>query len=172
MTKYYLKQGKDGFDCLTNCPVLVEHDNIPVLYTLVSNFFKTVSQLKENKAPRLRGSVVPIIKMINILHELNNDPDVLPNPQSIQQNGAKLNFHKAASIVTRILSTKRALLTREDRLLIKQSDKYKKKIRELEEKSMKLEPKLEDRIICIRDNEVILKKFPLCLFLKFIFFLF
>lgn len=156
MTKFYLKQGKDGFECLTNCPVLVDHDHIPVLYTLVSNFFKTVSQLKENKAPRLRGSVIPIIKMINILHELNNDPEVLPALEpNIQKREAKLNFHRAASLVTRILSTKRTLLTKEDRLIIKKTDKYKTKIRELEEKSMKLEPKLEDRIICIRDNEVI-----------------
>ena len=155
MTKNYLKQGKDGFECLTNCPVLVDHDHIPVLYTLVSNYFKTISQLKKDKAPRLRGSVIPIIKMINIIQELTNDPDVLPGIKpAMQQRVLKLNFHSAASLVTRVLSTKRNLLTNDERILIKKSEKFKQKVKELEEKSIKLEPKIENRIICIKDEEV------------------
>ncbi len=156
MTKYYLWLGKDGYECLMNCPILVDHEQIPVLYTLVSNYFKTVSQLKEDKAPRLRGSVIPIIKMINILHELKNDPDVLPELQPvIRQREAKLlNFHSAASLVTRVLSSKRNILTKDERLMIKKSDKYKERVRDLENKSIKLEPKLENRIICIKDNQV------------------
>ena len=98
--------------------------------------------------------------MINIMHGLCNDPDVFPGkppspPEKRHHIEPKLNFHSAASLVTRVLSTKRTLLSHDEKLFIKKSEKYKTKVRELEEKSMRLEPKVEDRIVCIRDDKVI-----------------
>lgn len=152
MTKAYLQQGKDGFECLVNCPVLVDSEDIPVLYNLVYNHFKTIASIKEKAPKRFRGSVVPLIKMIGIMHELKNDPDVLPPAQIT--NMPKLNFYSAASFVNRVkLFSKRNGLTKDEKLLIKKSEKYKSKIEKLEVKSLKLEPKLENRIVCIRDDE-------------------
>ena len=47
-------------------------------------------------------------------------------------------------------------ISRKERLLIKESEQYKQKIKEYEEKSMKLEPMVENRIICIKNEQVIL----------------
>ena len=46
VTKSYLKLGKDGFEAFIDCPVLVEEENIPVLFSLVVNHFKSISHLK------------------------------------------------------------------------------------------------------------------------------
>ena len=45
-------------------------------------------------------------------------------------------------------------LSRKDRQLIRQSEQYKLKMKEYEEKSAKLEPVLENRIICIKNEQV------------------
>ena len=46
VTKSYMKQGKDGFEMFVDCPVLIEEENIPVLFQLVVNHFKSISNLK------------------------------------------------------------------------------------------------------------------------------
>lgn len=47
VTKSYLKQGKDGFETFLDCPVIIDEENIPVLFSLVENHFKSISNLKK-----------------------------------------------------------------------------------------------------------------------------
>ena len=46
VTKSYMKLGKDGFDAFVDCPVLVDEENIPVLFSLVVNHFKSIYKLR------------------------------------------------------------------------------------------------------------------------------
>jgi hypothetical protein len=158
ITKSYLKQGKDGFECLMNCPVIIEDENIPVLYNLVQNHFKTISKLKKNQTlVKFRSSIVPLCIVNRLINRLSHDPDVLPPAESIEKPDKiepKLNFYNAAFLITRVLQAKQRSLSRRERLIIKQSEKYKQKIKEFEEKSMQLAPQLENRIVIIRDEEV------------------
>ena len=155
MTKYYLFQGKDGFECLVDSPVIVDHEDIPVLLNLVLNYFKTIKSLKKGKTNRFRGSVIPLIKVINIMNDLKDDPDVVLPPSLVSANDKpKLSFQSAATFVTKVLSTKRRVLTKDEKISIKKSEKFKEKLSQLENRSMKLEPKLENRIICVKDNQV------------------
>ena len=72
-----------------------------------------------------------------------------PEPH-IKKVDSKLNFSSAAMLLTKVISHKNKALTRNQRAIIKQSAVYKNKMKELEEKSMKLAPECEGRIICIR----------------------
>ncbi|CAF0939692.1 unnamed protein product [Brachionus calyciflorus] len=153
-TKLYLKQGKDGFDCLLNCPVLVEEENIPVLYNLVENHFKTIGILKRNTSfHKFRSSIVPLVIVNRLMHKISQDPSVQLEDSQSPSDTPRINFYNAALIVTKVLSHRQKILSRKQRSQIKQTEKYKKKMAEYEERSMKLAPKVEGRIICIKDQE-------------------
>lgn len=44
-TKSYLAKGKDGYDCLSGCEVIVNEDDGPQLSTIIQNHFQSVSYL-------------------------------------------------------------------------------------------------------------------------------
>ena len=44
-TKSYLAKGKDGYDCLAGCEVIVNEDDGPQLSTIIQNHFQSVSYL-------------------------------------------------------------------------------------------------------------------------------
>ncbi|CAG0896917.1 unnamed protein product [Cyprideis torosa] len=48
-TKEYLAKGKDGYDCLEECPVLVDGENSPPLQTAVMNHFEAVRMVRERE---------------------------------------------------------------------------------------------------------------------------
>lgn len=124
------------------------------MYNLVENHFKTISVLTQNKEiQKFRSSIVPLAIVDRLINHLSEDPSVLTedSPHSVQ----KLDFHNAAFLITKVLKYKHKTLSRKQRLQIKQSEQYKQKISEYEEKSMKLAPQIEKRIICIRDQKVV-----------------
>lgn len=158
LTKTYLKAGKDGYECLMDCPILIEDENIPMLITMVENHFKTIRELKENRAmDKFRCSIVPLAVIDRLMLKVSEeDPSVLADEEQAApaaSNWQKLNFHNAAFLITRLVSHKQKALTRKERIKIKQSDKYKKKMKEYEEESMRLAPKVEGRIVCIKSPE-------------------
>ena len=107
---------------------------------------------------KFRSSIVPLVFVNRLINNLSEDPTILDQESPLASPSAsnlqKLNFYNAAFIVTKVLSHKQKVLSRRQRQIIKQSDKYKSKMREYEEKAMKLEPKLENRIFCIKSEEV------------------
>jgi 5'-nucleotidase len=176
-TKAYLKQGKDGFDCLVNTRVLVTYfsltskitikklsklkidsEDIPVLYNLVENHFQTINKLKSTKRRhRFRSSIVPLFIVNKLLQSLSSNPDVINQNANQPKSPSthpfpKLNFHNAAFIVTRMLSFKDRVLSKQERRIIRQSELFKKQIEEYESESIKLAPRVEGRITCIRDE--------------------
>lgn len=66
----------------------------------------------------------------------------------------KLSFSSAAMIVTKMLSQRQKALLRVERIRIKKTQDYQNMIIKYEHESMNLRPKVEGRIICIRNNEV------------------
>jgi hypothetical protein len=83
------------------------------------------------------------------------------NPEIMDQiNGSKpstpslpkLSFGNASMIVTRMLSLKERALSKQERRIIRQSEQFKKQIEEYESESIKLAPRVEGRITCIRDE--------------------
>lgn len=132
-----------------------------MLYNLVENHFKTISKLRiDRNLQKFRSSIVPLTIVNRLINKLSEDPSVMHgvspsnSPPNSSNNLQKFNFHNAAFLITRVLSHRQKILSRKQRLQIKQCDKYKQKMGEYEDKSMKLEPKIENRIVCIRDQEV------------------
>jgi 5'-nucleotidase len=41
--KHYMAQGKDGYDVLRNCPVLLDEENGPILSVAVQNYFRAIA---------------------------------------------------------------------------------------------------------------------------------
>ncbi|RNA30440.1 trifunctional nucleotide phosphoesterase -like [Brachionus plicatilis] len=140
-TIFYLKQGKEGFDCLIDCPVLIDEENIPVLCTLVENHFKTVNCLKKNPAlKKFRSSIVPLVVVNRLMQKINQEHSTALAPTQ------KLSFSGDTMIVTKVLS-------RLERQISRETEDYKKKISEFEKESIKLAPKVEGRIIRIQSTE-------------------
>jgi hypothetical protein len=161
VTKTYMKQGKDGYDCLLGCPVLIDEENIPMLYNLVENHFKTVSTIKANVHEKFRGSLVPLVVVDKLVNRLSEDPSVLSDEESEAGKASgggslwmqKLNFHSTARLLTKVLSHKKKTLTRMERVKIKQCDQYRSVIHGYEKVALQLAPQVEGRIVCIRSLE-------------------
>jgi hypothetical protein len=137
------------------------------LFNVVENHFKTVDSLKkamsnsESRLHRFRPSLVPLVVRDKLINELSEDPSVLNEKQKAEmskQNShehlRKLNFHKAANFIMRILSHRNRVLSKKHRQIIIQSEKYRVAMKDLEEKSLKLAPQVEGRIILIQNHEV------------------
>ena len=124
---------------------------------MVENHFKTINKLKHNELmDKFRCSIVPLVVVNRLISQLSDDPTILPERESQSSSAAnlqKLNLFSAAFLITKVLSQKKKLLTRMERMKIKQCDKYKSKMKEYEEESMKLAPKVENRIVCVRSRE-------------------
>ncbi|CAH8581464.1 unnamed protein product [Dicrocoelium dendriticum] len=73
--KTYMASGKDGYDMLKECPVLVDEENGPIFSTLVQNYFRTILVLKgfERARTRHRQSIVTIADRRRLL-ELAGGP--------------------------------------------------------------------------------------------------
>jgi hypothetical protein len=141
-----------------------------VLFNLVENHFKAVQKLKEKKmlpaqessaSDRFRPSVVPLVMVDKIIDELSEDPTVIdPNQkedltkQNSTTNLRRFNFHKAANFIISLLAHRNTVNSKKHRKLIIHSAKFKQTIREYEEISMELAPKVQDRIIMIKNNQV------------------
>ncbi len=145
----------------------VDSENIPVLFNIVENHFKTVDSLKkamsnsESRLYRYRPSLCPLVIRDKLINELSDDPTVIdPNlkaeitKQPSNESLRKLNFHKAANFILRVLSHKNHV-SKKHRQIITASEKFQSKIAHLEEKSLKMAPEVENRIIIIKDKKVI-----------------
>lgn len=132
---------------------------------MVENHFKTISKLKKDRTLRkFRSSIVPLFLVNKLINVLSEDPNIISeeenaSPSPPNSKIQKLNFQDAAFIISRVLSHKNKALTKMQRIKIKQSERYQLKMKEYEDEAIKLSPKLENRIICIRDNEVTLNSY-------------
>jgi len=63
VTKMYLLEGKDGFDCLLNLKQLVDEDSVSILPTMLSNQFEYLSYLNGLKSPLTKGTAQMVAKL-------------------------------------------------------------------------------------------------------------
>ena len=133
---------------------------------LVENYFETVNNFLTAKASNKSASqcklceLVPLVVIDNVLNKLSTDIDVLPIEKKddlIRGPGVRLTFKTTAILITKILKSRHKHLFQKDVRTIKNSSKFKETILKLEMASLKLEPKVEGRIIRIDDEKVKLK---------------
>lgn len=127
-----------------------------MLYNLVENHFKTIAKIRSGQVhQKFRASIVPLFLVNRLIIKLSEDPKIMDDEDDTLAM-PKLNFQNAALLISRMISHKNKTLTKMQRRRIKQSEDYKKKLKEYEERAMELAPKIENRIVCIRDQEVLL----------------
>ena len=102
---------------------------------------------------KFRSSIVPLFVINRLIRKINEN-DSSSCQTVVEEPMQKLNFSSAAMIVTKMLSQKQKALSRLERVRIKKTKDYQNILNEYEHESMNLSPKVEGRIICIRDNEV------------------
>ena len=164
-TKGFLKEGKDGFDMLKNCEVIIDEENGPQLINLVENHFKTIQQIKNNELHAHRTSIVSLAKRNKLIVELskhknlkfqNGDND--ENNQIAASTHHHISFHSAAVFITRTLTEYHnavlRALTHEQIIEIKESEEYKLKMQDFEIKSLSLHPVVDNRILCIKQKSI------------------
>ncbi|KAA3675096.1 5'-nucleotidase [Paragonimus westermani] len=83
--KHYMASGKDGYDVLKECPVLVDDEEGPILSTLIQNYFRAIQVLKgfEHSRTRHRQSIVSIAEKHRLLQN-SGYPEIL-NPDEKRQ---------------------------------------------------------------------------------------
>ncbi|CAF0939710.1 unnamed protein product [Brachionus calyciflorus] len=143
---------------LKDAPIAVSQENIPFLYILVENYFKTVREIKEKKkdVEVHRSQIVPIVLIDNLVSKYSKDPEVLPK-QSLPRNDKKhLSFKFLAFFVLETLKHRKVLLYKEKRI-IKRSDKFMKSLESYERKSLEMAPKCEQRTIFVKDEKELLE---------------
>jgi hypothetical protein len=114
----------------------------------------------DSRLCRYRPSLCPLVVRDKLINELSDDPSVIdPNLKAeivkrpSNESLRKLNFHKAANFILRVLSHKNHV-SKNHRQIITASEKFQSKIADLEEKSLRLAPHVENRIIMIKDEQV------------------
>lgn len=126
------------------------------MYTLVENHFKQIKDRQtgvNNKEDSVKGSpLIPRVLISCIVKDLSKDPEVLPKKQTpTEQSKKRMSFRFVAQIVLETLKQRKVLLSKEKRI-IRQSQKFKTRMQELEQKSLKLAPEVEGRSRLIDDQ--------------------
>lgn len=144
------------------------------MYTLVENYFKLIRKNKREKkkieannganseangggasstSNRYTSPIIPRFLINCLITNLSRDPDVLPakNLLAESERRPKLSFRMAAFIVMKTLK-KRDVILYKDKQQIKSSEKYKQKIREYEERILRMAPQIEGRSKLIDDD--------------------
>ena len=136
------------------------------MFSLVHNHFENIKKVKELPFDATkRPSLVPIVRKSSIIKDLlskkSSSSSVYGNLSendisSTEELSININSTRVRR-ESRKLSLKQSLnLTKESLTNIKKSDAYIRKLSEYEDKTIKLNPKIEGRIICIKDKSVIL----------------
>lgn len=131
---------------------------------LVENYFKQIqknesaknngsSSQDASKENRYTSAIIPRFLLNCLITNLSRDPEVLPPKAILPENERrpKLSFRMAAFIVMKTLK-KRDVILHKDKQQIKSSDKYKQKIKEYEEKILRMAPEVEGRSLLIDDE--------------------
>ena len=167
-TKGFLKEGKDGFDMLKSCEIIIDEENGPQLINLVENHFKTIEQIQNHEHLAHRPSIVSLAKRNKLIVELSKQKNftfhnghdhqhttttTTPSTTTTSTSSHHISFHSAAVFITRTLTDYHnavlRALTHEQILEIKESDEYKLKMQEYEVKSLSLHPVVDNRIHCV-----------------------
>lgn len=83
-TKAYLASGKDGYDMLKECEILVPGDESPDLTTSILNHFESIKILKSNRRTHHRQSVICLSRstLRKIYEDNGNSPTSLQDQNS------------------------------------------------------------------------------------------
>ncbi|XP_018022748.1 mannosylglucosyl-3-phosphoglycerate phosphatase isoform X2 [Hyalella azteca] len=137
-TKAYMRQGRDGYSMLVDCPVLQDDEQCPMLSTAVQNHFMAIKtrQGKTRRNSTHRQSLV----LISRRHSLIRDDDPRPTHRSAMTRSQSTDSN-ASSIST--ISSGRRKLSRQD------------SVHDLEDIACKLAPTVEGRIIVASAEEVV-----------------
>lgn len=140
---------------------------------LVENHFKAVKTLKtkqnsnaeedEEEKSKKTPSIVPLVIINAVINKLSKDPEVMKQQENARPGSQKKITFRTAVLMVISLSHQRKVLLYKDKKIIRQSLKYKNFIKNLEMKSLKLEPKIEGRSIRIENPEVTYKILISCL---------
>jgi len=150
VTKAYLHQGKDGYDVLKDCRVLVSEEECPELCTSIQNHFEAIKILTGSSPhhTRHRQSLVALSRRTSVvkMHEMGSSMTeiqvdaVVPSstPPSSHPSSAKGSLKRGMSIDT-ARKTLSAAPFGGSRLSVD----------EIELTQCRLEPKVENRIVIL-----------------------
>jgi len=122
-----MKDGKDGFQMLPKCQVLISEEDGPLLFTIIENHFKKFHKLQEMNQTDINSNSIPIS---------NN------KSESPQGDNKKTSLHKSQSDSLFMISHPASLANPA------KNNTYLKRRAELEMNLLKFEPKCDGRI-CI-----------------------
>ena len=129
------------------------------MHTLVENHFKAVKLLNHDKTCTTTTShrccIVPRVISNTLIKELSHDQEVLAPFESQRLDSPKLSFRTASILILKLMKRRKKVLLQADKQIIKRSIKYRKKMRDLEEKYLKLAPEIEGRSVKIENSDVI-----------------
>ncbi|XP_069950309.1 mannosylglucosyl-3-phosphoglycerate phosphatase isoform X3 [Cherax quadricarinatus] len=148
VTKAYMKQGRDGYNMLIDCPILQDEEQCPMLSTSIQNHFAAIKTRmgKTRRNSTHRQSLILLSRRHSLIRHDDEVP-VAARSTSHKTIGRSVSTDSALSSVssgsvTSISSSKRSRgsLTRQE------------SFHELEDLACKLAPKVDGRIIIASDE--------------------
>ena len=97
---------------------------------------------------------MPLVAESRIIKSLRQNPEIIEKIDSQVPHGHKISFKTVVKLVSNMRSLQN-MVTKKERIIIKASENYKHQIGKYEENAMRLEPIVENRIICIQNEQVI-----------------
>lgn len=154
----------------------IDDEEGPLIFSLIQNHFFNIQKIKSLPADSIRRpSLVPIVRKTSIIREIILNSSTVSSSLSENEisSNEELTFGSPRPRrESRKLSLQQALNLSKDSLInLKKSDAYMRKLSIYEEKSIKLSPTIDGRILCIKDKDVSLSN-KICWFhVVIIFFL-
>lgn len=123
----------------------VDSENVPPLFNLVENYFITIRKIKEeNQKQLLPARLVPLCITNKIVQELSMEPDVIYH--TFKKDKHKITFRMIACVILKTIKLRSLALSKNEKKLIKSSQKFKYCLSEYHRKALELKPMIEGRI--------------------------
>lgn len=137
VTKAYLKDGKDGYQILKKCEVLVSEEECPELCTSIQNHFEAIKILTGNNDHRHRQSLICVSRrhsVVKMFEMGGGSPGEAVNINSSPMPLVLPNIRRSPDPGRRVSRSRRT------------------SIDEIEFEQTKLEPKIEGRILILTEE--------------------
>ena len=141
----------------------IDEEEGPLIFSLIQNHLFNIQKIKSLPTDSIRRpSLVPIVRKTSIIRDIILNSSTVSS--SLSENEISSSEEQTFGSPrprreSRKLSLQQTLNLSKDALTnLKKSDAYMRKMSVYEEKSIKLCPVVDERIVCIRDKDVSLFK--------------
>ncbi|XP_045127274.1 5'-nucleotidase-like isoform X3 [Portunus trituberculatus] len=148
VTKAYMKDGRDGYNMLVDCPILQDEEQCPMLSTAVQNHFTAIqSHLGKSRRNSIHRQSLVLLSRRHSL--IRHDDDVPPSARGSGHARLGRSTSTDSALSTASSGSISSACSKRSRWSLSRQESF----HELEDLACKLAPKLEGRIVLATDEK-------------------